>query len=85
MQQVGDELVIADGGEAGAANALPSSLTMSLACRRGPLLGRRAGAPLRYCRTVIDIIGMAGGLAPVEPENGLSEKLKTPPSSATIR
>ena len=43
------------------------------------------GAPLRYCRTVIDIIGMAGGLAPVEPENGLLEKLKTPPSSATIR
>jgi hypothetical protein len=35
--------------------------------------------------TEIDTIGLAGGLAPVEPRKDLLEKLKTPPSSATIR
>ena len=32
-----------------------------------------------------ETIGAAGGFAPSEPKNGLSEKLKMPPSSATIR
>lgn len=37
-------------------------------------------------RTAVTLtIGMAGGVLPNEPWKGLSEKLKMPPSSATIR
>jgi hypothetical protein len=35
--------------------------------------------------TATETIGRAGGFPPREPKNGLSEKLKMPPSSATIR
>src|SRR5205085_5636990 len=43
-----------------------------------------------YCaagasRTATDMIGRAGGWSPREPKNFLSEKLKMPPSSATMR
>src|ERR1044072_1521019 len=53
----------------------------------GHAAGSRSSARRRkaYSRTVMDTIGLTGGLSPVEPENGLLEKLKTPPSSATIR
>ncbi len=44
--------------------------------------GRSAQGPT--CAAT-ETIGAGGGLAPSEPKNGLSEKLKMPPSEATIR
>ncbi len=71
----------------------PSAGRATGADPEGPAPVRDCGAErrVRYCagagasRTATDVIGWAGGLAPSEPKNGWSEKLKMPPSSATIR
>ena len=75
------------------ATAVPPVSRTASSTRKSPnALGTRSpGATVRapghgpQLKTVIDTIGLTGGWSPVEPENGLLEKLKTPPSSATIR
>ena len=50
------------------------------------LLAPHVTDDLRYAtNAAMPMTGAAGGFAPKLPKNGFSEKLKTPPSDATIR